>query len=420
MARLWRGYLRPHAALIALAFVLMAIEGATLGALSYLIEPLFDRVFAAGGQDALKWVGLGILSLFLIRAATLVASRTILATVSQRSSTAMQGDLLAHVLTLDNRFFQTNAPGALIERVQGDTLAVQGIWTTLLTGIGRDAIALLSLFAVAVSIDWRWTLAAMIGTPLLILPAVALQRYIRRKTAQMRNRAGERATRLDEIFHGIQAVRLNQMETYQTARFRDILGHIRRAEVRMAAGRATMPALIDVVTGAGFFAVLMLGGQEVAAGERTTGEFMAFFTAMALTFQPLRRLGDLAGAWQIAAASLERIYDLIDTAAARRAVPEPAASLPATPPRIVFDDVHFTYEGAPVLHGLSFIAEAGRMTAIVGASGAGKTTVFHLLAGFGQPSKGRISFDGIDIATVPPRGAARAACSCGTGYRAVR
>ncbi len=401
LARLWRSYLRPHAGKLTVAFLLMVIEGATLGALSYLLKPLFDRVFARGGQDALIWVGLGILSLFVIRALTLVASRTLMTSVSQTASTAMQGDLLEHLLTLDSRFFQTNPPGALIERVQGDTLAVQGVWTSLLTGVGRDTIALFSLFAVAVSIDWHWTLAALVGAPLLIIPALLLQRYIRRKTTQMRNSAGQRATRLDEIFHGIQAVKLNRMEAYQTGRFRGIVAQIVRAEVRMASGRSMMPALIDIVTGIGFFAVLLLGGREVVAGTRTTGEFMAFFTAMALTFQPLRRLGDLAGVWQIAAASLDRIYALFDLEPKRSAGMTDAAPLPDTPPEIRFDDVTFDYDGTPVLRGLSFTARAGQMTALVGASGAGKSTVFHLLTGLEQASSGRITLDGRDVATIP-------------------
>ena len=315
--RLWSGYLRPHWALMTLAFLFMVIEGATLGALSYLLKPLFDRVFAPGGQSALVWVGLAILSLFVVRAVTSILSKTLLSKIAQTTSRAMQIDLLRHILTLDGGFFQTNPPGALMERVQGDTLAVQGVWTALLTGVGRDMVALISLFVVALSIDAHWTLAALVGTPLLVLPALVVQRYIRRKTLQMRDQASQRATRLDEIFHGIQAIKLNRMEAYQTDRFSRILASILNAEVRMALGRATIPALIDVVTGIGFFTVLMLGGAEIAEGDRTTGEFMAFFTAMALTFQPLRRLGDQSGIWQVAAASLERIFRLFDTAPAK-------------------------------------------------------------------------------------------------------
>lgn len=396
-ARFWRAYLRPHLGLMALAFLMMVLEGSTLGLLSYMIEPLFDRVFAPGGAGALIWVGGGILALFVARAVTSILGRWLLARVNQSSAGAMQGDLLGHLLTLDARFFQENSPGQLIERVQGDTLAVQGAATMVIGGIGRDVVSLVGLFAVTLLIDPVWTLAALVGAPLLLLPALVLRRYLRRKAMLTRQQAGLRATRLDEIFHGIQAVKLNRMEGYQTARFRRIVDTIIRAEVKTVVGRSAMPALVDVITGLGFFAVLMLGGSEVAAGERTTGEFMSFFTAMALTFQPIRRLGDLAGQWQVAEASLERVYTLFDTRpsgsrpAQSRARPAPGA------PEIRFEGVSFTYPDRPVLKNLSFTAEAGKVTALVGASGAGKSTVFQLIAALAEPQAGRILIGGVDV-----------------------
>jgi subfamily B ATP-binding cassette protein MsbA len=321
-----------------------------------------------------------------------------MAAVAQRVSAAMQADLLRHILTLDAGFFQTNAPGVLIERVQGDTLAVQGIWSSLLTGIGRDALGLALLFGVAISIDPWWTLYALVGAPLLILPSALLQSYVRRKSNLLRDQAGARATRLDEIFHGIQAVKLNRMEDYQANRFRTVLNAITKAEVKSVLGRSLMPAMIDLVTGIGFFAVLYMAGDDIAAGQRSIGDFMSFFTAMALTFQPLRRLGELSGTWQIAAASLARIYALFDTAPAR---PRPAisAALPATgAPEIRFEGVRFAHGDQHVLRGLSFVAQAGKTTALVGASGAGKSTVFHLLTGLLEPDAGRISIGGADAA----------------------
>ena len=113
-----------------------------------------------------------------------------------------------------------------------------------------------------------------------------------------------------------------------------------------------MPGMIDLVTGLGFFAVLLMAGDEISSGQRTTGDFMSFFTAMSLTFQPLRRLGEMSGTWQVAAASLERIYALFD---ARPAYPRPSVSL-ALPqpgaPEIRFEDVSFAHGDQPVLHGL--------------------------------------------------------------------
>lgn len=393
--RLWRGYLRKNVGLMALAFGFMVIEGGTFGGLSYLIKPLFDMVFAPGGEAFLLWVGFAILGLFIIRAVTALASRGILTLVAQKNSAAMQVDLLHHILTLDSTFFQVMSPGALIERVQGDTIAVQRVWSAVIVGVGRDTVAVMSLSAVALSIAPLWTLVALLGVPVLVLPVFLVQRYIRGKSRHLREQAGLRTTRLDEIFHGIQAIKLNRMEAYQSDRFRRIVRAIVRAEVRMELGRAAIPSLLDLTTGIGFFAVLILGGREIASGQRSVGDFMAFFTAMTMAIQPIRRLGDLSGVWQIAAASLERIYRLFDTAPAS---PRPAASARPRPgsPEIRLEDVHFAYGDQPVLRGVSFTAAAGRMTALVGASGAGKSTIFHLLTGLIEPDAGRILLSGLD------------------------
>lgn len=395
--RFWHDFLRKRASLLAMALLLSALEGATLGLLSWTLEPLFDNVFSAKSTDALWLVGIAILALFVFRAVTSIAGRALIARINQQTAADMQVSLLRHLLTLDGSFFQTNPPGTLIERVQGDTTAAQAATQMVLVGVGRDTVSLIGLFVVAIMIDPWWTMAALVGAPLLLLPAAALQRYVRRKTKQLRIDAGLRATRLDEVFHGIQQVKLNRMEAYQTSRFEEIINRIVRADIKSAVGRATMPALVDIVTGVGFFAVLLLGGREVVAGERTTGEFMSFFTAMALTFQPIRRLSDLAGTRQVALASLERIYALFDTQSLARR-PQTSLAVPdVLPPAIRFEAVNFSYDDTPVLQNLSFTAEAGKVTALVGASGAGKSTVFHLLTGLADPQAGRLTIGGAEV-----------------------
>ncbi|MFV0293058.1 MAG: ABC transporter ATP-binding protein [Paracoccus sp. (in: a-proteobacteria)] len=392
--RIWRDYLREHWPRMSIAFFFMVIEGSTLAVLSWMLKPLFDRVFVGGDSAAMWWVGGTIFSLFLIRAVTSVLNRSLLVSVQQKVAARMQVDLLAHIMRLDMNFFQTNPPGALIERIQGDTRAVQSIWQSFITGAGRDIVSLVALFYVAISIDPEWTMAALIGAPLLILPTLWVQRYVRGKTRGARQNASDRATRIDEVLHGIGTVRLNRIEDQQTARFSAIVDRIRRAEVKIAATGAVVPALIDVVTGLGFVGVLALGGAEVTEGERTVGDFMAFFSALSLAFQPLRRLGGLAGSWQVAAASLERIYVVFDTQPSIRSGPRLAA--PDTI-RIIFEDVYLSYGDTQVLRGLNFVAEAGQTTALVGASGAGKTTVFNLLTRMAEPDRGQILLGQADL-----------------------
>ncbi|MBM3605486.1 MAG: ABC transporter ATP-binding protein [Alphaproteobacteria bacterium] len=392
--RLWDDYLRPHRGSMLLAFALMTVEGSTLALISWMLKPLFDVVFIGRQGGAIWWVGAAIFGIFLLRAVTLIASRALLTRVSLSVSTAMQTRLLAHILTLDSRFFRDNSPGAMIERIQGDTIAVQGVWATLLTGATRDAISLVMLFAVALSIDPVWTLGALVGAPILIMPAALVQRYIRRKVRQNRANASLRATRLDEVLHGIASIRLNRAEAAQTERFAAIVGRIRQAETKVAATSSVIPALTDIVTGIGFVAVLALGGREVMEGDRSVGDFMAFFTALALAFQPMRRLGGLAGTWQTAAASLERIYQVFDTRPSVLSGPRTAA--PETT-EIRLEDVWLSYDGQTVLHGLSFTAAAGQTTALVGPSGAGKSTVFNLLTRMVDPDRGRVLLGGAPV-----------------------
>jgi ATP-binding cassette, subfamily B, bacterial MsbA len=394
--RLWRDYLRRHVALMSVAGVFMVIEGSTLGILSYMLAPLFDRVFVGGEAEAIWWVGGIIFGLFVLRAITLLVSKTLLTRIAQRTSTAMQVDMLRHLLTLDIDFYQRNPPGALMERVQGDTVAVQGVWQSIITGAGRDAVSLLGLLVVALLISPVWTAAALIGVPLLFLPVAMAQRYIRRKTGQMRAQAGLRSTRLDEVFHGIMPIKLNRMEAYQLSRFERIVDRIVRMEIKKALGRTAIPAMIDIIAGMGFFAVLLIGAHDIASGQRTVGEFMSFFTAMALAFQPLRRLGGIAGLWQTAAASLERIYTLFDTEPT--ILPPGRSDRPTRlPPEIRLEDVHLAYGELPVLRGLGFTAEAGRTTALVGPSGAGKSTVFNLLTRLVEPDAGQVTVGGVAV-----------------------
>lgn len=392
--RFWTDYLRIHRGPMAGAFALMTVEGSTLALISWMLKPLFDRVFVGKESGAIWWVGGAIMAIFLLRAVTLIASRSLLSRISLGISTTMQRDLLAHIMTLDGRFFQANPPGAMIERIQGDTIAVQGVWATILTSATRDAISLVMLFAVAVSIDPQWTLAALIGAPILILPAALVQRYIRRKVRQNRANASARATRLDEVMHGIASVKLNRAETDQTRRFAAIVARIRQAEVKVAAMSSVVPALTDIVTGVGFVAVLALGGREVMEGTRSIGDFMSFFTALALAFQPMRRLGGLAGTWQTAAASLERIYQVLDT---QPRIRSGARVQPPADTTIRFQDVWLSYDDKPVLQGLDFTADAGRTTALVGPSGAGKSTVFNLLTRMVDPDRGQITLGGVPV-----------------------
>ncbi len=394
---LWRNYLWRYRLLLLVALVFMFIEGSMFGLLSYMMKPMFDTVFIGGNADALWWVGVAIFGSFLLRAVASIVQKVVMTQVSERSVGDMRNDLLSHLMTLDGSFHQAHGPGYLMQRIEGDVGGISKVWRIIITGAGRDTVALVSLFGVALGIDWRWTLVALIGAPLMVLPSVLMQRYVRGYARQARDIGASLSVRLNEVFHGIVPVKLNRLENYQAGRYRNLTDQRIRTETRASMGQAAIPGLIDIMAGVGFVGVLIYGGNEIISGEKTVGDFMAFFTAIALAFEPLRRLGAVSGNWQIAAASIERLKELLDTVPDLRdpAQPRPA---PQGVPEIALRDVRLNYGESAVLRGASFTAEAGRTTALVGASGAGKSTVFNLLTRLVDPESGAIEIGGTPVA----------------------
>lgn len=390
LGRVWREYMRKRAGLLAITFVLMVVEGSMIGALSYMLQPMFDTVFIGGNKGAIGWVAGIIMSIFVVRSITGVTQRTLMARLSQEMMAELQVNMLRHLLRLEFQYFSANPPGSLISRIQGDTTAIAQVWQALIRGAGRDFIALISLMAVAIHVDWRWTLVAVIGTPLLILPSALAQRYVRRKSAQARDVAAGLATRLDEVFHGVETVKLNTIEDFQTTQFSKLMDRSVYHQVKAALASAIMPGLVDIIVGIGLVSVLLFGAGEIISGEKSVGQFMSFFAAIALAFDPLRRLAGISGVWQTAAASLDRVFSLLDRTPLIQSPPKALPAPDVSNAVITFDDVRLSYGDQEVLRGVSFTALPGQTTAIVGPSAAGKSTIFKLLTRLVDPTAGTV------------------------------
>ncbi|UWR10288.1 ABC transporter ATP-binding protein [Sulfitobacter mediterraneus] len=393
---LWKNYLKKHIGLMALATFFMIIEGSTLGALARLMEPMFDQVFVAGEKDALLWVGLVLIGIFILRAVAGVSQKVLLTRVAQRTAADMRIDLLDRMMKQDGAFHQSHPPGFLIQRVQSDVNSVGDVWRAVITGAGRDFIGLMVLLGVAISIDPVWALLACVGIPVMVLPAAAAQRFVRRRSREAKDLGANLATRLDEVFHGIVQVKLNALESYQARQYRDLTDKFIGTEVRAAFGNSAIPGMIDIMSGVGFMAVILYGGSEIISGDKTIGQFMTFFTAMGFTFSPLRRLGGISGLWQVAAAALERIRELLE-APLRLQDPASPVAAPTTNTDIVLKDVDLSYGEAKVLDRLNLTAKAGQTTALVGASGAGKSTIFNVLTRLIDPQNGSVSIGGVAV-----------------------
>ena len=399
MRWLWHDYLKKHTGLMAIAVIFMIIEGSTLGVLAKLMEPMFDRVFVGGDQGALVWVGLVLVAIFALRALATVVQKVLLTRVAQRTAADLRIDLLDRMMQQDGAFHQNHPPGFLVQRVQSDVNAVSDVWRAVITGAGRDLVGLVILMGVAIAIDPIWALLAMVGVPLMVLPAAIAQRFVRARSREARDIGASLSTRLDEVFHGIVQIKLNALEDYQARQYRELTRTFIRTEVRAAFGNSAIPAMIDIMSGIGFMAVIVYGGSEIIAGNKTIGEFMTFFTSLGFMFSPLRRLGAISGLWQMAAAALERIKELLDAPLHLRSPAKPVAA-PDGPPDVALADVSLSYGDTKVLNALNLTAQAGQTTALVGASGAGKSTIFNLLTRLVDPQSGSVQIGGVDTTSM--------------------
>ena len=406
IAWLWRGYLKKHIPMMGLAVFFMFLEGSTLGALSYMMQPMFDDAFVAGNSTTLYWVGAMLITIFVVRAISSISQKLLLTTIAQRTAAALRIDLLAQMMKQDGAFHQSHPPGFLIQRVQADVNAVGDVWRAIITGAGRDLIGLFILLGIAISVDPIWALLACVGIPALVLPAAMAQRYVRRQAGIARDLGAHLSTRLDEVFHGIVQIKLNALEQYQSRQYKTLTKRFVRTEIKSAFGASAIPAMVDIMSGIGFMSVILYGGSEIIAGEKSIGQFMTFFTAMGFAFEPLRRLGGVSGLWQVAAAAIERVKELLEAPITLTTTKNPVA-IPDGTPKVTLKNVTLAYGDNTVLHDLSLVAEPGKTTALVGASGAGKSTIFNLLTRLVDPLTGSIEISGVptpDIALNDLRG----------------
>ena len=393
----WSLYVREHFGLLFTALIFMSIEGSMLGLLSYSIKFLFDNVLVSKDTSSILIVAVVIFSIFSIRAIAGFVHRLLTVNVCQKIIKVIQDRMVAHLLNMDVGFHQKNSPGILMDRVRADSKALSESVGEAFMTVGRDGFSLISLLAVVFFIDWKWSLIAFLGIPFLVLPILLLQGLVRSRAGENRDYESKANVRLDEIFHGITDIKLNRAEGRERNKFFDILQLTHKVRLRLEAGMAGIPAMIDVIAAIGFLAVMVFGAIDITSGSKTIGEFMSFFTAMALIFEPLRRLSNVSGNIQVAMASLERVFKIFEEKSSIVFPTLSSVEKKFDKIGIEFDSVHFSYEDKKVLENITFEIEEGTSNAIVGYSGSGKTTLFNLITRLIDPNSGLIKLNGINI-----------------------
>ena len=395
--RLVGEFLRPHLLRMALAFVAMGVMAAATAANAWLMQPMLDRVFVERDEGLLLLIPVAVVLLAVIKGFANYAQSVLMTTVGQRVVADIQMALFARLMRADLAFFQANPTGTLTSRFIYDANMLRTAATNVLAGLGKEAVTAVFLVALMFYQDWLLAIIAFVAFPLALRPIAKVGRRMRTVSSDAQAELGQFTTLLDQTFQGARHVKAYGMEAYETKRASRLIESLFRLVERAARTRAKASPLMEALGGFAVAAVILYGGHQVISGVRTPGTFFSFVTALLLAYQPMKNLAGLNASLQEGLAAAQRIFTVLDIEPTIREKPH-APALAVSGGEIRFADVRFAYpSGAVALNDVSLVVPAGRTVALVGGSGAGKSTILNLIPRFYDVTAGAVRIDGIDV-----------------------
>jgi subfamily B ATP-binding cassette protein MsbA len=394
LSRLW-SYAQRYRPRLAAAVAAMAVYGAGTAGVATLIRPIFDEVLPA--QRNLLPITLAILGVYLLKGLGAYLSSYLMADVGQRVVYDLRNELFRHMLGQSAAFFSLQTTGRLMSRITNDVGVLQRAVSETIGDLARESLALVFFTGVLVYYDARLALVCFTGAPIVLYPLAQFGRRVRR-TSRRSQEALEHMSHVSaEAFTSHRIVKAFGAEGREAAKFQHASYRFYRTNMRVTSVLSLLSPLMELVGGAAFVLALWYGSQEIASGRLTTGEFVTFITALFMMYAPARKLSRVNADLQQATAAADRVFEILDIHSEVRDHPEAMTMAPFSR-EIEFRDVRFFYEGADVatLNGVSFTVRAGQTLAIVGRSGAGKTTLVNLVPRFYDPAEGAILIDGRD------------------------
>jgi subfamily B ATP-binding cassette protein MsbA len=390
------GYTKPYRALLILSWLATAGYAAAGAGLAHMVEPIFDRVLIENVQ---VWsVSATILALYALKGLCAFLSTTMVAAAGQRAVTDLRNDLYEHVLSQSFAFLNRNSTGSLMSHITTDVEKIQHAVSEMAGDVLKEGLTVLALVVVLFSKDWRLAVLSLVAMPLAFYPLIRLGRRIRAGSETSLRRWRDISEILQETISGFRVVQAFGMELFESARFKRAAWRLFTVNMRITRASAVLPPLMEFVGGLALVGALFYGSSAIRSGRLTTGEFAAFLAALFAMYTPVKRLSRVNASVQGALAAGSRIFEVLDTHL--QIVERPGvAALPRMRRQVEYREVGFRYaEGdGVVLRRVSFVARSGEVVAIVGTSGAGKTTLMNLLPRFYDVTEGAILIDGVDV-----------------------
>jgi subfamily B ATP-binding cassette protein MsbA len=409
-------YLLPHTGTFAIATLAMIVVAVLETATSALIVPIFDQAFAHGsahpaetpfglqrlipasGLAAWRMIALLLVGFTIVKGIAEYFSTYLMAHIGQSSVLRLRQELYSHLLSQSAAFFERHRTNYLVSRLISSAAAIEAAVTHTLRDMLREGFTLIAFLCASFYVSWRLTLGSLLIAP----PVAGLTMRFGNSLRKLARESFEGNKRLtdtaQEALANHSIVKAYRAEAREQSRFTAVAQRVRRANLRSASISGMSPPIIELIGVLFIAALLFFAEREIRLGRMDLAQFVLFLILLFRSYDPMRKLSRLQNSMSQALAAARHVWEVMDEASE---VPERANAVELKPLQreIQFADVHFGYgdESRAVLRGIKLTVPAGKLVALVGQSGGGKSTLTKLLPRFHDPSSGAVLWDGIDL-----------------------
>jgi len=403
------GYSRRYTGRFGLAFTAMLVYAAASAGVAYLIKPVIDEGLQPGRDGAglpdaeslMFWSG-AILLAYLGKGIGAYFSAYLMTDIGQQVVRDLRNQLFKHILDQSAAFFSRRSTGQLMSRITHDVSQVQQAVSETVGDLLREGLALVGYAALLFYWNHKLALVCFTAAPIVVYPLVRLGQRVRRSTRRSQEEVEHLSHIAAESFTGHRIVKAFGAEAHEARRFHGASQTLYRTNLKITSTVAMLPPLMEFLGGLAVVGLIWYGSYRIAAGEMTQGSFLGFIFAAFMMYTPIKKLSRVNANLQQAMAASERIFTMLDTHTEVRERPGAKVLAPLRE-GVEFRNVAFGYEdgdGKPTLHDVSFRVAAGQVAALVGLSGAGKTTLVNLIPRFYDVTGGAVLIDGVDVRDV--------------------
>ena len=396
--RLYNSYTKKFINKILISVFFAILVAGSTSAIAWLLDPAIKKIFIEKDQSLILVIPVAIIIAFTIKGFSLYFAKITMIKVGQEISKMLQFDITKSIIKADTDLVDKKHSGKFISHLTFDISMINNLVSTVILNIFKDSLTLLGLIAVMFYQNWRLATFALIMIPLATFAARSLGKRIGKVTTQAQEHSGILNSYLLEIFKNHKIIKIFQKENYEFLRAEKFINNLKEKVIKIATVLVRASPIMETLTGIMIAGLIYYSGKLILKNDLEINNFFSFLAAMMLAYQPVRSLATLNMAINQGLSAAKRILPIIDTK--NKIIEKPnSKNIAVGKGEIKFHDVSFTYnqENRKILKSISLKIESGKMTALVGHSGAGKSTILNLIPRFYDANSGDILIDNTSI-----------------------